>query len=98
MTFIRRMSTARPAPRSVILMVQGITLDPDSSVVEEHYAVVYAPRKSRNRFSEGAVDLAESREDALAQAKPDEHRYAARVVGPSRSSEGLRLYYLVEWL
>jgi hypothetical protein len=79
-------------------MVKGITLDPDSSVVEEHYAVVYAPRKSRNRFSEGAVEVAESRDAALAKAQPDQRRYAARVVGPSRSSEGLRLYYLVEWL
>lgn len=79
-------------------MLKGITLDPDSPVVEERYAVVYAPRQSRDRFSEGAVELVESREHAMAQADPDAKRYAARVVGPSRSSEGLRLYYLVEWL
>jgi hypothetical protein len=79
-------------------MVKGISLDPDSAVVEEHYAVVYAPRQSRDRFSEGAVELTNTREQALAQANPSAKRFAARVMGPSRSSEGLRLFYLIEWL
>jgi hypothetical protein len=79
-------------------MVKGISLDPDSAVVDEHYAVVYAPRKSRDRFSEGAVELMDTREQALAQADPAGKLYAARVMGPSRSSEGLRLFYLIEWL
>jgi 4-aminobutyrate aminotransferase-like enzyme len=75
-----------------------IPFDPDTNVVEEHFAVVYAPRRSRNRFSEGAVDLKESAEQALADADSQMKRFAAIVAGPSRSSEGLRLYYLVEWL
>jgi hypothetical protein len=75
-----------------------IDLDPDSSVIEEQYAVVYCARRSRDRFPEGSVHLVDSAAQALAQADPDNKRYAALVVGPSRSSEGLRLYYLLQWL
>lgn len=75
-----------------------IDLDPDSSVVEEHYAVVHAPRRKRDRFPENSVRVVESAEAARQQADPEHKRYPALVVGPSRSSEGARLYYLVEWL
>ena len=75
-----------------------IPYDPDTSVVEEHFAVVYAPRRSRDRFSEGAVELKETAEQAREEADSDHKRFPAIVAGPSRSSEGLRLYYLVEWL
>ncbi|MCB1876979.1 MAG: hypothetical protein KDH88_13480 [Chromatiales bacterium] len=76
----------------------GITLDPDSNVVSEHYAVVKASRRQRNRFPEGTVTIVANAAEALAAAEPEKNRYAARVAGPSRSSEGLRLYYLVRWL
>lgn len=76
----------------------GITLDPESNVVGEHYAVVKASRRQRNRFPEGTVTLMNSAAEALAAARPEQNRYAARVAGPSRSSEGFRLYYLVSWL
>jgi hypothetical protein len=75
-----------------------IPYDPDTRVVEEHFAVVYAPRRSRDRFSEGAVVLKESAEQAREDADSETRHFAAVVAGPSRSSEGLRLYYLVEWL
>jgi 4-aminobutyrate aminotransferase-like enzyme len=75
-----------------------IPYDPDTTVVEEHFAVVYAPRKSRDRFSEGAVELKDSAEQACADADNGSNCFAAIVAGPSRSSEGLRLYYLVDWL
>lgn len=75
-----------------------IDIDPDSDVVQEQFAVVYCPRRKRDRFPEGSVEVVSSAGDALAGADPDKHRYAAMVVGPSRSSEGARLYYLVEWL
>ena len=75
-----------------------IQFDPDSTIVDEHYAVVYAPRRSRDRFSEGAVEIKESAEQARADAEVEKKKFAAIVAGPSRSSEGLRLYYLVEWL
>jgi hypothetical protein len=33
-----------------------------------------------------------------AAVDPSRNRHAARVLGPSKSSEGQYLYYLVEWL
>jgi hypothetical protein len=44
------------------------------------------------------VQVCASREQAVAQADPATHQFAARVLGPSKSSEGQYLYYLLEWL
>ena len=73
-------------------------INSDNEIVGEHFAVVFVPRKSRGRFPENCVDLMESEASALKKASPDNNRFAAKVVGPSRSSEGCRLYYLVHWL
>ena len=75
-----------------------IPIDPDSDVVDEHFAIIYAPRRARDRFPENCVDIVESEQHAREAANPDKKRYAAKVVGPSRSSEGFRLYYLEQWL
>lgn len=72
--------------------------DPESSVVEKHYAVIYVPGKKRARFPENCVEIMDSYSSAIAQANVQEQRYPALVYGPSRSSEGLRLFYLIEWL
>lgn len=72
--------------------------DPETNVSQAVYAVVYAPRQSRKRFPAGCVEVRESRAEALAGADPDRKRYAARVAGPSKSSEGQYIYYLLEWL
>ena len=76
----------------------AIELDPQTNVVNEYFAVIYAPKKSRGRFPENCVEVMESRASALEKAAPEQNQYAARVAGPSRSSEGVRLYYLVNWL
>ena len=78
--------------------MKGITLDSDSKVVEVRYAVVYAPRRSRGRFAENCVQLVDSEIDALEQADPENKLFAAKVIGPSKSSEGQRIYYLDDWL
>ena len=78
--------------------MKGITVDSDSKVVEVHYAVVYAPKRSRGRFSENCVFLLDSEVSALAEHDPDKKLYAAKVIGPSKSSEGQRIYYLDDWL
>ncbi len=70
----------------------------EESGAEEHFAVVYAPRRGRGRFAENCVQVMDSEAAARADAAPGDSRYAAVVMGPSRSSEGLRLYYLVRWL
>ena len=75
-----------------------IPIDPDSDVVEQHFAVIYAPRRHRDRFPDNCVTVVESEGLARERANPDKNFYAARVVGPSRSSEGFMLYYLENWL
>jgi len=75
-----------------------IPIDPDSDVVEMHFAVVYAPRRHRDRFPENCVEVVDTEELAHEKAEPEKKTYAAKVVGPSRSSEGFRLFYLEQWL
>jgi len=79
-------------------VVQGYRLDPDAKVADERFAVVYAPRRARDRVPEGIVTIVESEAAAHAAADPAKKLYPARVVGPARSSEGLRVYYIVRWL
>jgi hypothetical protein len=72
--------------------------DPETAVSQEHFAVVYAPRKNRPRFPATSVQLCATQEEAQAAADATQQRYAARVLGPSKSSEGLYIFYLVQWL
>ncbi|MEJ2359975.1 MAG: hypothetical protein P8Z75_00910 [Gammaproteobacteria bacterium] len=72
--------------------------DPETSVSQENFAVVYAPRKSRTRFPAGCVEIMSDAGSAQAEAAQRDKSYAARVLGPSKSSEGQFIYYLVEWL
>ena len=72
--------------------------DPYTKVSEEQFAVVYVPKRSRNRFPKGCVEVVASKEEALSQENPGKKLYAARVLGPSKSSEGQYIYYLIEWL
>ncbi len=73
-------------------------IDPDNDLVKKQYAVVYSPRRQRDRFPENCVEIKASATDAISDADPAAKRYPAEVYGPARSSEGFRLYYLVEWL
>lgn len=72
--------------------------DSETNLVKEHYAVIYTPRKARNRFPENCVTLYEDELEAIDAADQEKGFHAARVVGPSRSSEGFMLYYLAHWL
>jgi hypothetical protein len=60
--------------------------------------VVNVRRGSRKRFSASSVELKADAASALAAADPAQNLHAAEVMGPSRSAEGFRLYYLVRWL
>lgn len=64
----------------------------------ERFALIYAPRRDRERYPENCVQIVESEAAAREGADPAKKLYPAQVVGPSVSSEGLRLYYLVGWL
>ncbi len=72
--------------------------DRDSTVSQIRYAVVYVPKRSRGRFPQGSVNIVETDMAAFQQADPESRRFAAVVSGPSKSSEGQMIYYLVEWL
>ena len=72
--------------------------DLQTSVSQECFAVIFTPRQSRKRFPAGCVEIFATAEAALAAADPDNKRHAARVVGPSKSSEGQFIYYLINWL
>ncbi|MGD2136657.1 MAG: hypothetical protein PVJ66_00085 [Gammaproteobacteria bacterium] len=72
--------------------------DPETNVSRERYAVIFTPRLNRKRFPAGCVEIHATREAAQAAADPANKRHAARVVGPSKSSEGQFIYYLLDWL
>lgn len=78
--------------------MQGIPLDSETRVVEVRYAVVYAPKRLRGRFAENCVTIVIDEQEAQARANPDKHLFAAKVIGPSVSSESQRIYYLDDWL
>ena len=72
--------------------------DPQGSASDIEFAVVFVPKRSRNRFPAGCVEIKPTAADALDEADPKNNRYAARVSGPSKSSEGQYIFYLLEWL
>jgi hypothetical protein len=80
-------------------MKGGLTIDPEvEGLVARCWAVVHARRGSRKRFPEACVQPMPSAEAALARADPARDLHAAELMGPSRSSEGVRVYYLVRWI
>ncbi len=82
--------------------------DPEGGVSEIQYAVVYAPKHNKNnqkpskrsnkRFSTNCVEIKASEEEAHAGSNEAASRFPARVLGPSKSSEGQYIFYLIEWL
>ncbi len=72
--------------------------DPETSVSNLEYAVVYVPKRSRNRFAASCVEIKSCAAEALDDADPNNKYFAARISGPSKSSEGQHIYYLIEWL
>lgn len=80
-------------------MMRGLVPpDPETDVSAPAFAVVYMPGRAKKRFPAGCVRIVDSREEALSQADAGARQFPARVLGPSRSSEGQYLYYLLEWL
>ncbi len=72
--------------------------DPAGGVSKLHYAVVYAPRAKRHRFSANCVKIYATKQEAREHACVENDQLPAKVLGPSKSSEGQYLYYLIEWL
>lgn len=79
--------------------IASLISDTEASLVGTGHVVIYAPRgRHRKRFPEGCVTRHASEAAARAAARPEAGYFAAVASGPSRSSEGFRLYYLVRWL
>ena len=78
--------------------MKGYSLDqhPSISIVKEAFAVVRIPRIKRERVPANNVEVAEDLDIAIEKSDPSNHLYAAKVLGPSRSSEGMTLYYILE--
>lgn len=78
--------------------MNGYSLDPHPSVkvVTEQFAVVLIPRVKRERVPANNVEIVKDQKTAMEQSNPKKHFYAAKVLGPSRSSEGMILYYILE--
>ncbi|WPL13803.1 hypothetical protein Thiosp_03620 [Thiorhodovibrio litoralis] len=88
---------ARAHSRLDIAMAQ-IIIDPESRALAEQPALVKATRKSRARFPAGCVEATPTEQEACLRAQECRGWQAAIVYGPSASSEGQKLYYLVRWL
>jgi len=78
--------------------MKGYSVDSQSSLVQEQFATIYAPRKQRDRFPENCVSIVESEQAAIDLQDISRNILAAKVLGPCRSSEGINLFYLVHWL
>ncbi len=76
----------------------NIKIEAGSDLANEQYAIVYAPGRNRDRFPETCVETVSSEEHAITGSNPESNQFPAKVVGPCRSSEGFRIYYLVNWL
>jgi len=83
--------------------MKGYHLDPHPSAnfAGEHYAVITAPRRKRkrtlrDRCPETNVKVVENKDSAINLAETDENLYAAKVMGPARSSEGCNIYYIID--
>lgn len=79
--------------------IGALVTDTETQLVTPRYVVIYSPGgKGRKRFPENCVSIFPDEAEARSAARPEEGHYAAVASGPSRSSEGFRLYYLVRWL
>lgn len=79
--------------------IASLVCDTEAALVTPRFVVIYSPGgKGRKRFPENCVVEHDSEDSARAAARPAAGYHAAVASGPSRSSEGFHLYYLVRWL
>ncbi|MGB5733790.1 MAG: hypothetical protein WBM40_05035 [Thiohalocapsa sp.] len=75
-----------------------VIVDPESKSLAERFALIKSPSRRRARFPEGCVTVVDSQQAAMQGRDETRKLMPAVVYGPSSSSEGQRLYYLVRWL
>ena len=76
----------------------NVIVDLESKSLSERFALIKSPRRNRPRYPEGCVTLVTDEAGARSGANPDKNLHPAIVYGPSHSSEGVRVFYLVRWL
>ena len=72
--------------------------DAQTDVSSEHWAIIHMPGRNRKRYPENCVQIVATEKEARAGAIPAQRLFPAKVLGPSKSSEGQMIYYLVEWI
>ena len=80
------------------LTMPRVIIDTDSQSLQERFVLIRTPRKNRVRFPAGCVTEVQNEQAARQAADPTRNLHPALVYGPSASSEGQRIYYLVRWL
>ncbi len=75
-----------------------VIVDSESKSLAERFALVKTKRRNRARYPESCVTPATDEPEARAGADPSRDLHPAIVYGPSKSSEGQRIYYLIRWL
>jgi hypothetical protein len=75
-----------------------ILVDSESRSLDHRFAIIRTKRTDRARYPEGCVAIVQDEAGARAGADAARRFRAALVYGPSSSSEGQRVYYLVRWL
>lgn len=75
-----------------------IVIDPESKSLEERFALIKTPRRDRSRYPAACVTPVADEQEARDGAQPARNLHPALVYGPSKSSEGQRIYYLMRWL
>jgi hypothetical protein len=76
----------------------NILIDPESTALDHRFAIIKTKRLDRARYPEGCVTIVAEESGARADADVERGLHPAVVYGPSSSSEGQRVYYLVRWL
>ena len=78
-------------------MVKIHGLDRQTKTQQMVFAIVYVPKRSRDRFQASCVQLCQDKDEALAKADIEKKWFPAQIYGPSKSSEGVVMYYLSQW-
>ena len=78
--------------------MRKVIIDPESKSLAECFALIKTPRRNRSRYPEACVIPVAAESDARTGADPAKKLHPALVYGPSKSSEGQRIYHLVRWL
>ena len=59
-----------------------VVVDPESTSLQERFALIKTPRKSRKRYPEACVSVVADQAAAAAGADPDNNLHPAIVYGP----------------